>query len=192
MFEWRAWTTGLLLAMVVAGLVACSSAKPGGSWLYEKGEGGRLLDSEIRIETQRKTRGDRLMDVRRIRCKDGNITGSVVAPRQKLRGEGRVSFDDYAAIWERYHNSGWGLNVEPLDPSGGYYHIVTMRLGGHSHEFSAQQRTNFLGVATQDIATRLELVSDVVRLLDDVVKLEPYEPEEEGKSVEEKKPSQGN
>ncbi len=191
MLGWCSRTALVLLAMIVSGLVACSSSKPGGSWLYEKGPEGRLLDSEIRIETQRKTRGDRRRDVRRIRCKDGVITGSVVAPRQKLRGESPISFDDYAAVWEKYNESGWGLNVEPLDPSGGYYHIVTMRLGGHSHEFSAQQRTNFLGVATQDIATRLDLVNEVVRLLDEVVKLEPYEPDAEGEPSEGNKSSQG-
>ncbi len=189
---WRSQTALLLLTLVLAGSIACSSAKPGGSWLYEKGENGGLLDSEIRIETQRKTRGDRRKDVRRLRCRDGVITGSVVAPRQKVRGEGPISLEDYAAVWEKYNQSGWGLNVEPLDPSGGYYHIVTMRLGGHSHEFSAQQRTNFLGVATEDIATRLDLVNEVVRLLDEVVKLEPYDPEAEDGAGDAKKPSQGH
>ncbi|MCA9320791.1 MAG: hypothetical protein KDB53_08655 [Planctomycetes bacterium] len=169
-----------LRALVAAGLLvmaACSSTHPGGSYLYDEGEPPKLLDSEIKMVTHRKIRGSDDADLRILKCRDGQIIGKVVLPRQRQQGEVTIPLESYARIWAELRDRGFELEVEPADPAGGYYHLLTLKMGQKFNEFSAQDRTNFLGFGTQNIQDRMELANAFVRFLNEHVTLQPMPPE---------------
>ena len=177
-----------LVLIAILALLSCSSGT-GARWLYDDDNPTRLRDSEIRMVTRRKARNDDQLDVRKLVCRDGRITGSVESPRRHLRGEAEIPLKTYAALWEQLHEEGRGLDVEPIDSTGGYYHEITYSLGTEYSTFSAQNRTNFLGLSNSNIAVRLDLANAIVRALDAVPLVAI--PEEESKETPKTAPTPG-
>ncbi|MCB9831252.1 MAG: hypothetical protein H6807_02170 [Planctomycetes bacterium] len=177
-------STVLLLLLALTALTGCGSGHGASAWLYEKGPGGedRLIDAEIRMETQRHRRGGPGPDLRIIRCQDGRIRVRYESPTRKEEGEADLPLADYSRIWnELVDRAGWNGNPEAADPQGGYYHYIRYRLGTRVGETSAQNRSNFLGMGTENIHNRLELANEITRLVAERVEPGPMtSPKEEG------------
>ena len=97
-----------LLLLPLTGLSSCqSSAQSGGRYLYEPdADPPRLLDSEIRMETQRRIKGRKTPDLRIIRCQNGKISASLRSEARWLEGEAELPFAAYAQAWEAIMNGG--------------------------------------------------------------------------------------
>ncbi len=166
----------IILATCLAGLLlGCGSGRGASSYLYEQDGGeARLRDSEIRMETERYRQGGPGPDVRSIRCKDGRITARYESPARRQAGEAEIPLATYSKIWaEVMERAGWGAKPEVPDPQGGFYHFIRFRLGTRVGETSAQDRSNFLGVGTQNIRERLELANAITDLIAEHVVVGP-------------------
>ena len=180
--------TVLAVLVVALSLTAgCSTSTPGGRRLYDDSEPPRLLDSEVRMETTRKLRGDKTPDVRVVRVKGGIITCSLRSDARGVMGEGTMTAKEYGEIWEQIDNlGGFDQKSEPPDPSGGYFHAITFRLARRQGQTSAQNRSNFLGLGTTEIQARLSLANAITRAVERNVNLGPIPDEPERAETEEK------
>ncbi len=155
----------LLLVLLSAG---CSSRS---KLLYEEGDPPRLKDGTITVKTSWGVGEEASQDTRRIRCRDGRVTAELVS---HARGHfiGEVPVARWEKIWSkmlqtRPFTKKKMYGVEPDDAQAqGPYHLISMEVGGHFHQFSAQLRRNVLGVfSTGDVADRLaysDAVADLV------------------------------
>jgi hypothetical protein len=171
----RAW-----LAALVTLVAACSSATPGGAHLYDDGDPPGLLHASIRMETRRSPRSSLPPDLRTIVCHDGRITATYRSEATRKEGTGPIPFEEYAKLWDLLRSRTLVLEAEEIDPAGGPYHFVTHTLGTKTHSFSAQDRTNFLGLATETIRDRLDATNAIATLVHEYVEVHDMPPEETG------------
>ena len=139
----------MILGVGLSLLGACNST-PGGSRLYDASvDPPVLLDAEIRMETFRRIRGTKQPDLRIIRCRDGRVTGSLHSIRHGRSGEGPIPLEAYYRLWSSdLPEDVFIWDDQPADTDGGYFHVISVGLGRRFHRFSAQNRTNFLGMGT--------------------------------------------
>ena len=160
-------------------LVTCSCAsRVGGVYLYDRDvEPPTLHDGEIRIETFRRVRGKRMPDVRILRCRDGVVTGIVESRRAGERGEKELGVPVWADAWDEYLWPGaFDYQAEEPDPKGSYYHYVTLRLGTRTNQFSAQLVPSLFSGVVKSRGERTDTVNSMVKLLDQLVPVSPWEP----------------
>mgnify|MGYP001804156541 CR=1 FL=1 len=150
----------LVLALGLLGGCASGGDTPGGSVLYD--DAGQLQESEIRLETYRPGRTLTDPDLRLLGARDGRVQGQVRTHSKE--GEAEVPLDAYGKLW-RVLRDGGAMLMEREAPArdGGLYHLVRLRMGTDVHEFSAQERTNFLGVSTKGQFERLDLVNAIAK-----------------------------
>jgi hypothetical protein len=160
------------LALALLALAACQSTEHA-SYLYDlQKEPPRLLDSEIRIKTYKSTRSMKPAEERVIACTNGRVTATITTDVEQ--GSGELSLDEYARIWAALEKrDAMQLDVDPIDPGGGYYHILHLTRGRETNEVSAQFKTNFLGFSTQEYQDRVEMVNEIALILGEAVPTTP-------------------
>ena len=143
------------VTLVLAG--ACGSSRP--TTLYAPVSSNRpsLLDGEIRMTTHWTSSPDDVPDVRAVVCEQGRITVYFESP--KGRREGFASEAEWNNLWARLEPvAPWSptqMSLKPNDPSGGPYHVVSLRAGDQFCQFSSQMRADILVFSSREASARL-------------------------------------
>ena len=164
-----------LLLLASLALCACSSSL---GVVYQDGDPTRLKNGTVTVKTTWAAGEDARVDVRRVKCRDGKITAELVS-----RSRGHFTGDVPVVRWEKLWSKLLEVKpfarekryaVAPNDPQAhGPHHVISMELDGRFSEFSAQLRSNVLGVfATGDVTKRLEYTHAVVDVVSEFAKTE--------------------
>ena len=77
-----------------------------------------------------------------------------------------MSEADWRALWARLDPvSPWSqtpATVKPNDPTGGPYHVVTLRAGNQVSQFSSQHRSEIISLSGRDTSERLGYTNLIV------------------------------
>jgi hypothetical protein len=150
------------VALLLVG--ACGSSRP--TTLYAPVSANRpsLLDGEIRMTTHWTSSPDDVPDVRAIVCEQGRIT-CYFESRQGRR-EGFVSEGEWNDLWARLEPvapwSATQMSLKPNDPTGGPYHVVSLRAGDQFCQFSSQMRADILVFTSREASARLQYSNLIV------------------------------
>ena len=158
--------------------VSCSTSGESGGLYREDASGERqLADSKIQLDTIASFKRGTKPAVRTMLARNGVVKATVDTGRR--RGEGEIPPDVYARLWKSLMaDKAMELEVDPPDTGGGLYHVVRLTLGNRTGEFSGQHKTNFLGLQSESIKSRLDVVNQISRVFNKYVKTVPVITEE--------------